>query len=91
MKFLLESDEPAPELEVIGLAINLSLNPINAQMMCQSSILKHLIKKALSTNDHLIMKLIHNISRHKGGFKTIFLVKKNSFIYPHVHIATFIS
>ena len=73
MKFMLETEEPT-EPEIVGLAINLSLNPINAQMMCRGPGLKLLIKKALSSKEPLMMKLVHNISRHKGEFKPLLLV-----------------
>lgn len=75
MRFMLETEEP-PEPEVIGLAINLSLHPINAQMMCQGPGLKLLMKKALTSREPLMMKLIHNISRHNGDFKSTFLVSE---------------
>ncbi len=74
MKFILGTEELA-EPEIMDLAINLSLNPINAQMMCRGPGLKLLLKKTLSSGEPLMMmKLIHNLSKHKGGFKSIFLV-----------------
>ena len=73
MKFMLESDELA-EPEVIGLAVNLSLQPITGQMMCRGPGLKLLMKKALQSREPVMMKLVHNLSRHKGDFKSLFLV-----------------
>ena len=73
MKFMLETDDH-PEPELMGLAVNLALYPINAQIMCQGPGLKLLMNKALHLRDSLMMKLIRNISKHEGEIKNLFLV-----------------
>ena len=73
MKCLLETEEP-PAPELLALGINLACHFHNAQIMCQGPGLKLLMKKALNTQDSLLMKLIRNISQHKGEIKKLFLV-----------------
>jgi hypothetical protein len=48
--------------ELAGLAINVSLNPRNAEIMASNRGLNHLIDRVLTTKDPLLMKIIRNLS-----------------------------
>ena len=56
--------------ELIGLAINLSTNPRNAEIMSDGNQLENLLYRALKYRDELLMKLVRNISKH-GKTQTI--------------------
>ena len=76
MQLLLETEEP-PDPEVLALAINLSCNPDSASLICNGPGLKLLMKKALATQDPLLMKMIRNVSQHLGeDIKKLFLVNQ---------------
>ena len=75
MQLLLETEEP-PDPEILALAINLACHPDNASLICHGPGLGLLMKKALSTQDPLLMKVIRNVAQHPGEeLKTLFLVK----------------
>lgn len=74
IKSILEVKSETPE--ILALAINLSLNPKNAAVMCADNGLKFLMKKALKTRSVLLFKLLRNIASHDGDLKMLFLVKK---------------
>ena len=61
MKLLLQADE-SPIMGELGIAVNLACHVLNAQLMCQGSGLRLLMRKALQTKDPFFMKLIRNIS-----------------------------
>lgn len=56
---------PQPQLakELAGLAVNLSLNARNAEIMASNRGLNHLMDRMMTTKDPLLMKIIRNISQ----------------------------
>jgi hypothetical protein len=48
--------------ELAGLAVNLSLNPRNAEIMASNRGLNHLMDRMMTTQDPLLMKLIRNLA-----------------------------
>lgn len=65
-------DKLASNLEVAGIAINLSKNKRAAGVMCEQDGLVHLLQQAFDNEDPLVMKIIRNISEHsttKPGFR----------------------
>ena len=48
--------------ELAGLAVNLSLNPRNAEIMASNRGLNHLMDRMMTTQDPLLMKIIRNIA-----------------------------
>ncbi|CAG0913778.1 unnamed protein product [Notodromas monacha] len=80
MKFLLDSDEDDPGMEVMALIINLAANRKNAALICgtvgssrEGLGLKLLLHRAFKTDDPLIMKIIRNIAQHDGPTKHLFI------------------
>ena len=74
MKIILECPDELVEPEVIALGINLALHPGTAQLICQGPGLKLLMRRALKTQDSLLMKMVRNLSQHPGPTKKLFLV-----------------
>ncbi|CAH1786263.1 unnamed protein product [Owenia fusiformis] len=73
MKMLLESEGNHVELEVIALCINLASNKRNAQIICEGSGMKMIMKRAFKLKDPLLLKMARNISQHDGPTKELFL------------------
>jgi hypothetical protein len=60
--------------ELIALAVNLTANERNAELMADGDNLKMLMLRAKKTADPLLMKMIRNISTHEGKCKEMFVV-----------------
>ncbi|XP_076018238.1 kinesin-associated protein 3a [Genypterus blacodes] len=73
MKLLYDYGEEEIEAELISICINLAANKRNAQLMCEGTGLKMLMKRALKMKDSLLMKMIRNISQHDGPTKPLFI------------------
>lgn len=58
----------------MSLSINLSTHIICAQLMCDHTNISQLTKKALKTDDALLMKLLAHLARLDGEYKMLFLV-----------------
>lgn len=54
--------------------INLACTQFGAQQMCKGHGLKMLMRRALKTRDPLLLKMLRNISQHRGPLKKLFLV-----------------
>lgn len=54
--------------------INLAATEFGAQEMCKGPGLKLLMRRAISTVDPLLLKLLRNISQHGSSIKKLFLV-----------------
>ena len=79
MKLVVECSDELVDPETIAFGINLACNARNAQALCKGPGLKLLMRRALSTQDSLLMKMIRNISQHPGPTKRLFLA---SFTLP---------
>lgn len=74
MKLILESQEDWVQQELVSVGINLSCDEQNVKLMVKGPGLKLLMKRALQTQDALLMKMIKNISQHKDKeIKKLFL------------------
>ncbi|XP_078687580.1 kinesin-associated protein 3-like isoform X3 [Branchiostoma floridae x Branchiostoma belcheri] len=73
MKMVLECPDKQVDLELVALCINLAINKRNAQLVCEGSGLKLLMKRAFKTKDPLLMKMVRNISQHDGPTKGMFV------------------
>ncbi|XP_074655810.1 kinesin-associated protein 3-like isoform X2 [Tubulanus polymorphus] len=73
MKMLFECPDERIDLELIALCINLAANKRNAQIICDGSGLKMLMKRVFKFRDPLLMKMIRNLSQHDGQTKMLFL------------------
>eukprot|EP00903_Cladosiphon_okamuranus_P009154 g8747.t1 len=62
MQLVLNFPQKMLAKELAALAVNLSLNPRNAQMMASQRGLPHLVDRVTETKDPLLMKVIRNIS-----------------------------
>ena len=51
-------------VDLMAIAVNLSMNPSNAEMMMNDGGLKRLMKRGLRTRDPLVFKLLRNIASH---------------------------
>jgi len=77
MKLILECREDWVQQELVAVGINLSCDEQNVKMMVKGPGLKLLMKRALQTQDSLLMKMIRNISQHSDqDIKKLFLVRK---------------
>ena len=76
MKMVLECPDEKIELETVSLAINLSTNKRNAQLICERNGLRLLMKRSFKFTDAYLMKMIRNISQHDGQTKNLFIVSK---------------
>lgn len=75
MKLILECREDWVQQELVAVGINLSCDEQNVKMMVKGPGLKLLMKRALQTQDSLLMKMIKNISQHADEeIKKLFLV-----------------
>lgn len=74
MKLIAECSEELVDPETIALGINLACSARNAQALCKGPGLKILMKRALTSQDSLLMKMVRNISQHPGPTKRLFLV-----------------
>ncbi|XP_068216893.1 kinesin-associated protein 3 isoform X3 [Palaemon carinicauda] len=72
MKLILSSPGPQVPLELMSLAVNLAANKRNAQLICEGSGLKLLMKRALKHRDPLLTKMIRNIAQHEGPTRALF-------------------
>ncbi len=75
--------------ELAGLAVNLSLNPRNAEIMAGNRGLNHLMDRMVTTKDPLLMKIIRNISQWtfecQNGLENPDLTYKSRGIWsPHI-------
>ena len=75
MKFIVECSDDLVDPETIALGINLACNARNAQALCKGPGLKLLMRRALTSRDSLLMKMVRNISQHPGPTKRQFLVR----------------
>ncbi|XP_006812486.1 kinesin-associated protein 3-like [Saccoglossus kowalevskii] len=73
MRMILECQDERVDPELIALGVNLSCNKRNAQIICEGSGLKLLMKRAFKFKDPLLMKMIRNISQHDGPAKNLFV------------------
>ena len=64
MQLLINFPNNKIPIELIALAINLSHNARNAEMMAKEGGLKKLFQRVLKYRDVLLMKVLRNISRH---------------------------
>ncbi|CAN0447313.1 unnamed protein product, partial [Ectocarpus sp. 8 AP-2014] len=62
MQLVLNFPQKMLAKELAALAVNLSLNPRNAQMMASQRGLPHLVDRVTETKDPLLMKVVRNIS-----------------------------
>ncbi|CAM9329038.1 unnamed protein product [Ectocarpus sp. 4 AP-2014] len=62
MQLVLNFPQKILAKELAALAVNLSLNPRNAQMMASQRGLPHLVERVTETKDPLLMKVVRNIS-----------------------------
>ena len=70
-----ESTEEHVEAEVVALGINLACHPLNAQKMAEGPGLAVLVRRAVTTRDHLLLKMVRNITQHEDQrLKRLFLV-----------------
>jgi hypothetical protein len=76
MKMLLETKGERLPLELVALAVNLAANKRNAQLICEGSGLRLLMKRAFKFKDPLLLKMARNISQHEGPTKEQFVVSK---------------
>ena len=76
MKMLLETKGDRLPLELVALAVNLAANKRNAQLICEGSGLKLLMKRAFKFKDPLLLKMARNISQHEGPTKQQFVVSE---------------
>jgi hypothetical protein len=75
MKMISESTEEHVEAEVVALGINLACHPLNAQKMAEGPGLAVLVRRAVTTRDHLLLKMVRNITQHEDQrLKRLFLV-----------------
>ena len=72
MQLLLEIQDETHYRELLALAINLSSNVRNAEMMCEHDGLQAMIERVFRTHDPLMMKVIRNISFHETSIKANF-------------------
>ncbi|KAK3889150.1 hypothetical protein Pcinc_006727 [Petrolisthes cinctipes] len=72
MKLMLNSSGPQVPLELMALAVNLAANKRNAQLICEGTGLKLLMKRALKYRDPLLTKMIRNIAQHDGPTRALF-------------------
>ena len=83
MKMLLDpagkQQQQQPEIEVLALCVNLAANARCAQLICEGSGLKLLMRRAFKHRDPLLMKMIRNISTHDGPTKPLFIVRISSY------------
>ena len=63
-----------PDVEVLALCINLAANTRCAQLICEGTGLKLLMRRAFKHKDAMLMKMIRNISMHDGPTKALFIV-----------------
>ncbi|KAJ3186592.1 hypothetical protein HDU85_007412 [Gaertneriomyces sp. JEL0708] len=73
LKLILESKPDRVNVELMALAINVSLNRRNAEVICEDSGLKFLMKRAFKTRDSLLFKMLRNLCTHNGAIKMMFL------------------
>lgn len=70
----------APEL--ISLAVNLTQNQRNAEMMCEGQSFVRLVNRAMETQDPLLFKVVRNISQQDHKMKLMF----KSFVEPLLQV-----
>ncbi|CAK4677879.1 hypothetical protein AeMF1_014559 [Aphanomyces euteiches] len=67
MQLVINFPQPMVAKELMALAVNLSVNGRNAEMMAQNKGLEALVQRVLRTRDVLLMKCIRNISQWSYG------------------------
>ena len=75
---LLETKGEHLPLELVALAVNLAANKRNAQLICEGSGLRLLLKRAFKFKDPLLLKMVRNISQHEGPTKEHFVVSRQT-------------
>uniref|UniRef100_A0A7N6AIJ2 Kinesin-associated protein 3b n=1 Tax=Anabas testudineus TaxID=64144 RepID=A0A7N6AIJ2_ANATE len=70
MKMVFDCGEEKMDVELISLCINLAANKSNAQVICEGTGLKMLMKRAVKMKDVLVMKMIRNLSHLLNLFIT---------------------
>ncbi|GFT45194.1 kinesin-associated protein 3 [Nephila pilipes] len=73
IKMIVEHPDATLPKYLIALAVNLAANKRNAQLMCESDGLRHLVERAFQFQDCLVLKMIRNISQHDGPTKILFV------------------
>lgn len=63
-------------LTVKAVLVNIALEKRNAQLLCgaDGQGLDLLLEAALSSKDHILMKVVRNIASHTGLTQTVFVV-----------------
>jgi hypothetical protein len=74
MQLIVDCPEELVDPETIALGINLACNTGNVQLMCKGPGLKLLMRRALNSQDSLLLKMLRNISKCPGDTKKLFLV-----------------
>ena len=75
MKLIVECPEELVDRETISLAVNLACDARSAQLMCRGPGLNLLVRRALQTQDSLLLKVMRNVSQHPGPTRKLFLVR----------------
>jgi hypothetical protein len=70
--YLLQVDRLRDTPELIALAVNLTQNTRNAEILCENGGLEKIVDKALSLHDDLLFKVIRNISQGSLAVKKQF-------------------
>ncbi|GIX80193.1 kinesin-associated protein 3 [Caerostris darwini] len=73
IKMIVGHPDPTLPKYLIALAVNLAANKRNAQLMCESDGLRHLVERGFKFQDSLVLKMIRNISQHDGPTKILFV------------------
>ena len=73
MRMLLSSADLRDERELLALCINLAANVRNAQLIVEGNGLKFLLRRAMKTQDALLLKMVRTIAQHDGPTKMLFL------------------
>lgn len=66
---------------LVALCINLATDPITVQHMIKNNRIQSLMMRAFNYQDHMIMKILRNLSDHKIA-KAAFVV---SFFFPNLN------
>ncbi|GAQ89168.1 Kinesin associated protein KAP [Klebsormidium nitens] len=82
-QMLLQSTDTRASPELIALAINLTVSPRNAEVMCDQGGFDQLLSRALRGRDALLFKVVRNFSHHEA-LKPRF----HRYVPDLVHVAT---
>mmetsp|Transcript_18523 Transcript_18523/g.35810 ORF Transcript_18523/g.35810 Transcript_18523/m.35810 type:complete len:776 (-) Transcript_18523:393-2720(-) len=78
LEYLLQVADLHTAPELISLAVNLTQNQRNAEMMCEGQSFVRLVNRAMETQDPLLFKVVRNISQQDHKMKLMF----KSFVEP---------